>query len=268
MPGEAMMDRRGFLGTGLAAGGLAAAASLAGKASALDLDGLTLYELRRYSLKAGERQAQFIAYVKNAVAPTLDEIGVRPLGVFEPLAPTPEPFVYVLLAHTVPETVITSAFLMESEAYRKAAAPYFDLPAGDPLYLRMDSTVLVAFTEFPRLEAPDVTKPRVFQLRTYESPNERAAAKKIEMFNTAEIAIFRKVGIKPVFFGQQLTGSGMPCLTYMVTAPDEAALKAEWSKFGADPDWLKLKAAPGYADREIVSKIHATMLKPADCSQI
>src|SRR5260370_22248794 len=66
----------------------------------------------------------------------------------------------------------------------------------------------------PRLEKPDTSKPRLLNLRTYESHNERAAKKKIEMFNKGELAIFRRVGLTPVLFGETVVGPAMPNLTY------------------------------------------------------
>lgn len=51
----------------------------------------------------------------------------------------------------------------------------------------------------PRLELPVGEPGRIFQLRTYESPSEKTGLKKIEMFDTAEIAIFRKTGLNPVW---------------------------------------------------------------------
>ena len=68
-------------------------------------------------------------------------------------------------------------------------------------------------------------------LRVYESHNERAAAKKIEMFNKAELAIFRRVGLTPVFFGATVVGAAMPNLTYLLVFPDEAGRAAAWARF-------------------------------------
>jgi hypothetical protein len=36
------------------------------------------------------------------------------------------------------------------------------------------------------------------------------------MFDTAEIAIFRKAGLQPVFFGNTLIGQNLPNLAYML----------------------------------------------------
>jgi hypothetical protein len=60
----------------------------------------------------------------------------------------------------------------------------------------------------------------------------------------------------------------MPNLTYMLTFPDDDTRKKAWNKFRTDPEWLKLKVMPEYADKNIVSKIWNRVLKPAPYSQI
>jgi hypothetical protein len=137
------------------------------------------------------------------------------------------------------------------------------------VYQRIESSLLAAIPGMAKMEKPDPSKPRLFNLRVYESHNERAAAKKVEMFGAGgELAIFRKVGLTPVFFGSAVVGAAMPNLTYLLVFPDEAGRKAAWDKFGADPDWRKLRAVPEYADREIVSKITNLILTPATYSEI
>jgi hypothetical protein len=56
---------------------------------------------------------------------------------------------------------------------------------------------------------------RVFELRTYKSHNDRAGAKKIEMFEKGEFPIFRRVGLNWVFFGKDVVGNTLPSLTYL-----------------------------------------------------
>ena len=119
-----------------------------------------------------------------------------------------------------------------------------------------------------KLERPDTSKPRLLNLRIYESHNERAAKKKIEMFNQGELAIFRRVGLTLVFFGETVIGPAMPNLTYMLVFPDEAGREATWKRFRDDPEWLKLRAIPDYADKEIVSRITNKILTPTAFSEI
>jgi len=161
-----------------------------------------------------------------------------------------------------------AARLTEDAEYRKLAANYLNAPASDPVYMRIESSLLAAIDGMPKLEKPDASKPRLLNLRVYESHNERAARKKIEMFDQGELAIFRRVGLTPVFFGETLVGSAMPNLTYLLVFPDDEGRKAAWGKFRDDPAWLKLKAIPEYADKEIVSKITNHILTPAAYSEL
>ncbi|RPJ63014.1 MAG: NIPSNAP family protein, partial [Acidobacteria bacterium] len=101
----------------------------------------------------------------------------------------------------------------------------------------------------------------------YESHHGMMAKKKVEMFNEGgEIAIFRKTGLQPVFFGETLVGPRMPNLTYMVVFPDWAAREKAWDTFRNDPDWKKLSADPKYADT--VSNITDLILRPTAYSQV
>ena len=105
-------------------------------------------------------------------------------------------------------------------------------------------------------------------LRVYESHNERAGKKKIEMFNKGELAIFRRVGLTPVFFAETIAGAAMPNLTYLLVFPDEAGREAAWNQFRDDAEWKKLRAIPEYADKEIVSHITNKILTPTAYSEI
>ncbi len=88
------------------------------------------------------------------------------------------------------------------------------------------------------------------------------------MFNTGELAIFRKAGLTPVFVGATLVGSKMPNLTYMLVYENMAAHDAQWAAFGADPDWKTLSTTPGYTDPDIVANITNAFLRPAAYSGI
>ena len=88
------------------------------------------------------------------------------------------------------------------------------------------------------------------------------------MFNEGEIAIFRRTGLRPVFFGETLIGSRLPNLTYMLTFDNIEQRDKNWSTFVSDPEWKKLSTTPGYTDAETVSNISNVLLSPAPYSQI
>jgi hypothetical protein len=133
----------------------------------------------------------------------------------------------------------------------------------------MESSLFLAFPSIPAIESPVKNPGRVFQLRTYESPSVKTGQKKIEMFDVAgEIAIFRRTGLHPVFFGEAILGAKMPNLTYMLGFESEAELDANWKTFIADPEWKRLSGKPEYANKAILSGITNVVLKPVEWSQV
>jgi NIPSNAP len=260
------MKRRSFLQTSVAALGAAAAGTAT--SGAADPAAEEVYELRAYSLPAA-KQPVLDRYLGEAFIPALKRLGIGPVGVFADKPDKDAMKVYVLIVYPSADRVVSlPAKLATDEAYRKAAAEYLDAPATDPVYARIESSLLTPIAGMPRLAKPDASKPRLLNLRIYESHNERAAAKKVEMFNTGELAIFRRVGLTPVFFARTVVGTAMPNLTYMLVFPDDPGRAAAWSRFGADAEWKKLKATPGYADKEIVSHVTNKILTPAAYSDI
>ena len=59
------------------------------------------------------------------------------------------------------------------------------------------------------------------------------------MFNKAELAIFQRVGLTPVFFAQTVVGHAEPDV--YAGLPDKAGRKAAWDRFRADPEWKTLR---------------------------
>ncbi|MFO7973247.1 MAG: NIPSNAP family protein [Candidatus Hydrogenedentota bacterium] len=261
-----MIRRRSFLTMAAAAG----AASMTGTKAAIagaGPRGREYYELRAYEMETEAQKTGLLEFWGEAAIPAYKRIGVNPVGVFvlpEALSP-----VYVLLPHPSMESVATATEkLLADDAFLTKGAEFLDAPASRPAYKRIESRLLKAFTGMPELERPAESGTRVFQLRTYESPSIKTGQKKIEMFNTAEIAIFRKVGLNPVFFGESLIGTKMPNLTYMLGFENADAQKAAWDAFRADPDWLELSAKPEYANERILCGITNIVLRPAECSQV
>jgi len=268
------MKRRNFLKSAMAAAGtgLALADRQAAAQDASKTIGRMYYELRLYHLQRGPKTELFDRFCREAAVPALNRAGIEKVGVFSVAVGPDNPTMYVLLPHSSPESLTaTWARLGEDKEFQAAGADFINAPATDPAYLRMDSTLTVAFEGMPRLEVPSYPgggSSRIFELRTYESHSLKANNKKVEMFNRGEIAIFRHAGFQPVFFGQGLIGTRLPNLTYMLCAENSEAREKGWSNFGGDPEWQKLRTTPGYADPEIVGGITNVLLRPAPYSQI
>ena len=259
------MNRREFLTAGSFAGitGLSSlsAAAMGGESNQQYL------EFRKYRLHVGTKKNLLGNFLRKVGIPAMNRIGIGPVGVFSAIYGPNDPTLYVLLVHKSLDTVMNSAsLLMQDEEYLKAGADFINAPLSEPAFVRMESSLMITFKDMPKLEVPE-KKSRIFELRTYESHSIKAAKKKIEMFNEGgEIAIFKKTGLQPVFFGETLIGPLMPNLTYMLAFENMADRDKKWKVFGGDPAWKKLRSDPAYKDT--VSNITDIILRPASYSQI
>jgi hypothetical protein len=256
------MKRRDFL----AAASIAPLTGVSSVAAAEAGDGKQQYfEFRQYHLNVGSKKNWVGDFLKNVGIPAMNRIGVGPVGVFNAVYGPNKPTLYVLMVHKSLDTVVNSAsMLLADDKYRMT--DFVNTPMSEPGYVRMESSLMLAFEGFPQLRVPE-KKPRIFELRRYESHGIKAAKKKIEMFNKGgEIKIFLKTGFQPVFYGETLIGPRMPNLTYMLAFDDLADRDAKWRVFGGDPDWKELRSKPEYKDT--VSNITDIILRPTSYSQI
>ncbi|MGO8791716.1 MAG: NIPSNAP family protein [Terriglobia bacterium] len=269
------MKRRGFLVSSLAASTLASVAPSVKATTDVPVPeptGREYYELRKYQLRRGPQQQRIDAYFRDANIPALNRLGIKPVGVFNTSIGPGSPTLYVLAPHPSAESAVTIHDRLTADPeYLQAGAAFINATPAEPSYVRVDSFLFAAFAGMPKLEVPPgaaENKPRIFELRTYESHSKKAHRTKVEMFNRAEIAIFRRTGLRPVFFGETMVGAGMPSLTYMLTFADMDERTRAWAAFVADPEWKKLSSTPGYTDPEIVSNITNVILSPTPYSQI
>ena len=111
----------------------------------------------------------------------------------------------------------------------------------------------------------------IFEIRNYESPNDEAYMKKIEMFNNGEIDIFDEVGLNSVFYGEKISGEKLPLLTYMLVYDSMESRSKSWKKFVDHPKWVKMKSMKKYktiSNESLVSNISSIFLKPLKYSQL
>jgi hypothetical protein len=263
------MQRRRFLTASLATSTLA----LSREAWARTAEpGREFYQIRRYSLVSGPQLKLTESYLSQALIPALRSMGLGPVGAFR-LEYGPETPAYYLIipGPRVEALAMLELKLAEDRSFLAAAAPFRDATSAAPAYERVEVSLLEAFSGWPRLTPPpaSATKgPRIFQLRTYESPSDRDHQRKVEMFHSGEFGFFVKAGCRPVFFGDTLIGARMPNLTYMLSFTDTAELEAGWRAFRSDPDWNRLQADPRFAFDQIVSNVSNLILSPLDCSEI
>ena len=265
------MKRRAFLGTSLAAA-VAAGFSGEGLGQAAETQAREYYVIRRYALQSGPQTSLTEKFLSEAFIPALARRGMGPVGAFQ-LSIGPEtPVYYVLIpGKDVAKLTRLDLDLAHDDEFMKAAEPFWAAPATAPAFKRAETSLFAAFEGWPRLTLPPASAgkgKRVFQLRTYESPSNKAHVDKVKMFHSGEFDVFARASFHMVFFGDMLVGTRMPCLTYMLSATNTAELDAAWAKFGSDPEWKKLTADPRFNYEEIVSNITNLILNPLSASQI
>jgi NIPSNAP len=229
-----------------------------------------IFELRYFRMRNGAQVQRTSDFFAKCFLPAAERLGIGPLGFFNALIAEQSPFLLSLASYpSLTAMEIAMDKMAADKEFQKGFSEYNSM--SELSYMRMESSVLRAFDTIPGIEVPPSEAkrtPRIFELRTYESNNVKASKTKIKMFDDAEIKIFRRCGMLPVFFGETLIGRNLPNLTYMLAYDDLAARDRVWKAFGADPEWQKLRSTPGFTDPEIVSNISNSLLRPLPFSPI
>ena len=258
------MERRNFI----KASALVAAASATGAAMASEATppaSKQIYEWKVYHFKNGGAKSKIDGFYKEAMIPYLNKKGVK-VGAFGEYSLTEPPVIYYLIIYpSMVEYQAIKKDLWKDTAFLQTAKGYFETTAELGTFTRFETYLLEAFDAFPQLHMPSKDR-GLIELRTYESNNEEAGQRKIKMFNSEEIALFDKVGLRCVFFGEILAGPQMPALMYMVEHKDMAERTANWKKFGESAEWNTLKSKTEFANT--VSVVNKVFLLPLDYSQI
>ncbi|WP_222842607.1 NIPSNAP family protein [Thermoflavifilum thermophilum] len=212
-------------------------------------------------------------FLQQVYVPFMHALGIRPVGVFSMIRPadTGEQRLYVLTPYrSLAQWENTEQALMHDTAWWNKVPDYSRAPASRPPYARMETIVLRAFPDMPVIHKPRLHAPiaqRVYELRSYESPDEAYGLNKIQMFNAGgEIKIFDRLGFEAVFYAQVLSGCHMPNLMYMTAFEDMDARNAHWKAFSADSVWRHLSALPEYQHN--VSHADIVFLHPLSFSDL
>lgn len=257
------MTRRDALTTAAGAGAVLTAAEAASKNAYFEL---RYYRMRTSLTNQARRTQDFLG---KGYLPAARRAGFGPVGFFNAVIAPGSPFILAVSSCPSLAAIETAREKLAADSeYQKALAEY---NGGELAYSRMESSLLRAFDSVPGIEMPPSAagRPaRTFELRTYESNNETTLRRKIKMFDDAEVGIFRRCGLQPVFFGETIFGTNMPSLTYMVAYENMAGRDKAWQAFGADPEWQKLRGRPELSDPEIVSNISNAILRPLASSEI
>jgi hypothetical protein len=215
-------------------------------------DSNQFFELIKYQLHPGTRQSMVADFYKNVAIPAWNRIGISNVGVFSPVYGPANLSLYVVIPHESLEAVYAdNEKLLQDKVYTTEGEKFLNAPMSEAAFVRMERSIFRTFNNIPQVEVPKdmlETKNRIYEIRMYESPSMVAAKKKIQMFNEGgEIEIFRKTGLRPVFFGECIAGPSMPVLYYMLVFNNMQERDANWANFSKSPEWQKLSKDPYYA---------------------
>lgn len=230
------------------------------------------YEIRTYLLGDNGDAKAIDVYLENALLPALARMDIGPVGVFTPAENDTNERASIIVVIPYDDAASLARVrtqLQRDERYNRDAKSYLDREPNEAPFARVSSELLVSMACMPTLNVPDGSLEnanRVFELRLYESPNERLGDLKVDMFNNGEVPIFLDSGIQPIFIGQALIGPQTPSLTYLTVYPDDEARLKAWDAFRSHPDWQVLKGVAKY--KGTVSKIDKHLLKAKPYSQM
>jgi hypothetical protein len=260
------MKRRSFLkSSALVAGGASVIVPAMGGDQNVPVD-KKLFELRVYHLSGNANAKKALEqYFTDTLIPFLNRHDVK-FGAFNEYSLEEPAKLHVLLAYPSSSAYFkVQSGMISDAAFLEASKDYANPEPAEDVYTRYETFLLDAFDSFPSLSVSDEKK-GLFELRIYESINEDAGNRKVDMFNKEEIAVFLKVGMLPVFFGRILAGQYMPGLIYMLGFKDMGDRDSAWGRFSVDNDWKIMSAKPEYKDT--VSNIRRIFLTRTAYSQV
>ncbi|MGL4943746.1 MAG: NIPSNAP family protein [Thermoguttaceae bacterium] len=232
----------------------------------------SLIELRVFHCGDAAKRDKLAAFIAKSFAPAVKRIGETPVGILNAPADanegkgTWENDLFVLFQHNRGRLGSLNQRLLADTKFVSDAAEYFAIPLQESLFSKYDSTLFLGFPSCPAIETPVKSADRLFQLRYYQSYNMERNAAKIAMFEDGELALFRKCGMHPVFFGETLYGDMMPNLTYMIGFENKDEQKKGWDTFVNSDAWKEMKSNPKYKDT--ATTIVNIVLRPCDGSDV
>lgn len=227
------------------------------------------YLLQAHYLQAGAQPAGIHEFVSKALLPAMSEVHSGPKIYLEALiAPHMPQFLAIYGFESLDQMDRVSRKLAQNSELQKKCVEWESGP--EPPYEHMTSTLLEATDYSPEIVAPATPPPagRIFELRVYHSPTTRQLKALHERFAGPEIKIFHRSGVNPLFYTSTAIGVNMPNLTYLIPFESLAAREKAWAAFGADPEWVKVRAESVAKHGQISSVIQISLFRATPYSPV
>ena len=225
----------------------------------------------RFHNSQENQPARINDYLSAGLGPALQRAGAKLAGAFANVIGPDGPYFLTVSEYTSLAAMQDALRLVAADGDHHKELQKLNAAGSGLPFVRVESSLLRSFDGMPAISTPDATEkrpPRIFELRTYESQSFTTLSTKVGMFNSGEMQIFQRLGMRPVFFGETIVGPRQPNLMYMLSYDDLAAHDKLWHDFATDPEWRKLSAKPELKDAEIVSNISNVILRPLTFSSL
>ncbi len=229
------------------------------------------YQLKIYSFDTDAQQQETDKYLENAFLPTLKKLDIQNVGVFKPRPTdsiTPKKTYVLIPFNSLAQFSLLEDTLMKNKMHLEAGATYLDAAHDKAPYQRIESVLMKAFVDMPKMSPSKLDGPRkdrIYELRSYEAATESLYKKKVDMFNAGgEVKLFDDLDFNAVFYAEVISGRQMPNLMYMTTHENQETRDANWKNFVDSPVWEKLKVMPKY--QNTVSRNDTRFLYPTEYS--
>ncbi len=257
-----ILDRRGFLSAvpALLAPGAVVGAEAERKTR--------FYVLEQFELEQGTQTSRIHDFFSQALLPALERVHPGPKIFLEAIVAPHLPLVTAIVGvESVGQIWEISQRLFADKDFSRA---FDQWESGAEPYLTSRATLLEATAYSPEIVPPGKPPeaPRIFELRTYHSPTARQRKALDTRFSGAEIAIFHRVGVHPVFYTSTVFGADRPNLTYLIPFDNLAAREKAWSAFSADQEWIRVRKESVERDGQITAVIDLSLHRATGYSPV
>jgi hypothetical protein len=201
----------------------------------------TRYELQVITAKPGKLDALH-AWFQAHQDDVLAKHGATNIGYFTPAGENPDRKILCLLRFPSLEAVLKFSRAVKADPLWRP----FDTDLGpdnpEVLVEKVEITHLRPTTFSPVFEPSQSSQPWVFELRTYNCPTPEKLIRLHDRFREHTMGLFAKHGMENLVYWQPLDGENSDRqLVYLLAHKSREAAKESFTKFRADPEWLKAK---------------------------
>ena len=206
-----------------------------------------IQEWRIYSFLQGTSASRLDRLMTDIILPLYKDMGIE-VGCFREWSlNTPTVYYFLFVYPSLEAYLKAEDTLLQNAPFVEAMRQ--DAAANRPTFFRYDSYLCRPFEGWR--EVTPIAGKTIYEWRKYDSANIESGARKVDMFNKEEIAVFVECGVNPLSFGQIIAGKDMPGLIYVTQFDDMADRDASWGRFNIHPEWQRMRVAPEWANTTI-----------------